>query len=283
MPRAIATTRPFFLAKAQKPWFRAVMSSPLPACLLAMPPRPTEPSLSVVVPARNEEGNLRPLVGEIREALSAYSFEIIIVDDGSTDGGYDILKALKREVEELRPLRHAQGAGQSRALRTGVLAARGDIIVTLDGDRQNVPSDIPSLVEKLERSDALPSLMMVGGIRQGRKDSTRKLFAARVATWFRRRILRDDCEDTGCGLKAFRREAYLRLPFFDHQHRYLPILMTREGFEVEYVPVAHRERVVGQSNYTNLQRAAVAVRDVLGVLWLQSRATSPDRVEEFEG
>ncbi|MEE4208735.1 MAG: glycosyltransferase family 2 protein [Parvularcula sp.] len=260
------------------------MSSAFHAALFAFPDtQEGHPALSVVVPARNEEGNLKPLVQEIAEALQGRAFEILVVDDGSTDATWDRLCALKAEFPQLRPLRHQVGAGQSRALRTGVLAAKAPVIATLDGDRQNVPADIPALLEMLTRASAPAHLAMVGGIRQRRKDTARKRVAAKLATWFRRAVMKDDCADTGCGLKLFRREAYLRLPFFDHQHRYLPILMVREGFLVEYAPVGHRERVVGRSNYTNLQRAAVAVRDVMGVLWLQSRANSPERVEEFEG
>ena len=176
-------------------------------------------------------------------------------------------------------LTHPQNAGQSRAVRTGVLAARGAIVVTLDGDGQNPPADGPALVDALKA--APPEVAMVGGRRVKRQDSAAKRWASRIANNVRKRLLADDADDTGCGLKAFRREAFLRLPYFDHMHRYLPALMIREGYKVAYQDVGHRPRVVGRSKYTNLGRLWAAVSDLQGVMWLRSRARNPGAVEEL--
>ncbi|MEO1014059.1 MAG: glycosyltransferase family 2 protein [Pseudomonadota bacterium] len=239
------------------------------------------PEVSVVTPMHNEEGAAESLIAEIAAALSARVFEIIAVDDASSDGTLERLVAVKSKVPQLRVLRHAENAGQSRAVRSGVLAARGDVIVTLDGDGQNNPADIPTLLEALEAPGASPSLMMAAGERQKRQDSFAKKAASKAANRVRSGLLKDGAADTGCGLKAFRREAYLRLPYFDHAHRYLPALMRREGFEVAYVPVSHRARAHGASKYTNLGRLAVAFRDMMGVMWLNDRARSPKRVDEL--
>ena len=161
-------------------------------------------------------------------------------------------------------------------LRSGVFAARAGIIATLDGDGQNDPADIPSLLEKKKETGAA----MAAGERKGRQDSSAKKFASRAANAVRRRLLRDGAADTGCGLKVFDRDAFLKLPYFDHMHRYLPALMRREGFAVVFVPVSHRARSHGRSKYSNLGRLLVAFRDVLGVLWLLARAKSPGKVEE---
>ena len=176
-------------------------------------------------------------------------------------------------------LRHAANAGQSRAIRTGVLAARGAIIVTLDGDGQNDPADGPRLAARL--AAAGPALGMVGGRRARRRDSAAKRLGSRLANGLRRRLLRDGADDTGCGLKAMRREAYLRLPYFDHMHRFLPALMLREGFEVVFEDVGHRARTSGRSKYSNLGRLRASVSDLAGVLWLTSRARKPGQVLEL--
>lgn len=176
-------------------------------------------------------------------------------------------------------LRHPQNAGQSRAVRTGVLAARGAIVVTLDGDGQNPPADGPALADALRAAPA--EVALIGGRRVKRQDSAAKRWASRFANGVRKRLLRDDADDTGCGLKAFRRDAFLRLPYFDHMHRYLPALMIREGYGVRYQDVSHRPRVVGQSKYTNLGRLWAALSDLRGVMWLISRARNPGTVEEL--
>jgi dolichol-phosphate mannosyltransferase len=246
-----------------------------------LPYRDGAPALSVVVPMYNEEGNARRLVEEIAEAVRGLEAEIVIVDDASTDGTRAALVALKPEIAALRVLAHGRNAGQSRAVRTGILGARGRIIATLDGDGQNVPSDIPPLLERLTRADAPELLAMVAGERQKRQDSQAKLVASRAANRIRKSLLKDDADDTGCGLKVFYRNAFLRLPYFDHIHRYLPALMVREGYSVEFAPVSHRPREHGASKYTNFGRAAVAVRDLIGVTWLLARARRPETVEEL--
>ncbi|MEM6746182.1 MAG: glycosyltransferase family 2 protein [Pseudomonadota bacterium] len=246
----------------------------------AAAPEWARPQLSVVVPMFNEVGNAGFVVRDVVAALGALAYELIVVDDGSTDGTLEALGALRDEAEPLRVLHHSENAGQSRAIRTGVMAARGAVIATIDGDGQNPASDILALRAQLLRDDAPTALAMVGGVRQGRKDTRSRLIGSAVARFVRRRVLADPFDDTGCGLKVFKREAFLQLPYFDHQHRYLPLLMRREGYAVEAHPVGHRPRLTGRSKYTNLGRAAVAIRDVLGVLWLRDRATSPSVVEE---
>ncbi len=240
--------------------------------------RPGAPAVSVVAPMYNEAGGAASLVTEIADALAGVDYEIVAVDDGSIDDTATSL--LNAQARGLRVLRHRQNAGQSRALRTGVLAARSDIVVTLDGDGQNHPADIPALLNAL--LDGAPPLAMVAGERKKRKDSTTKKWASRAANGLRKRLLRDGADDTGCGLKAFYREAYLRLPYFDHMHRYLPALMRREGFAVTFLPVRHRPRAHGASKYTNIGRLAVAIRDLTGVLWLLGRSRAPGGVDELE-
>jgi len=232
----------------------------------------TAPVLSVVAPMHNEAGNAARLAREISDALKGRSFEIICVDDASTDATPDELAGARKDIPELRVLRHRRNAGQSRAVRTGVLAARGEIVCTLDGDGQNPPACIPALVDALTRPDAPDGLAMVGGRRAKRQDSAWKKFASRIGNGVRKRLLNDNADDTGCGLKAFRRDAYLLLPYFDHQHRFLPALMQREGFKVEFRDVDHRPRTEGQSKYTNLGRLFASLSDMVGMIWLNSRA-----------
>jgi dolichol-phosphate mannosyltransferase len=175
-------------------------------------------------------------------------------------------------------MRHAASCGQSAAVRTAVRAAAGAIIATLDGDGQNDPADAPKLADVLLAGP--PELAMVGGERVKRQDSRAKKIASRIGNGVRRRLLKDEATDTGCGLKAFRREAFLRLPYFDHMHRYLPALMLREGFRAEYRPVNHRHRETGRSKYTNLGRLWASLSDLFGVMWLQSRARIPGGWDE---
>jgi glycosyltransferase involved in cell wall biosynthesis len=236
------------------------------------------PEISVVVPVRDEEGAAAPLAREIAAAFAETPHEIIFVDDASRDATRASLQALKAELPSLRVLAHVKNAGQSRAVRTGVLAARAPVIVTLDGDGQNDPADGPALVRRLLAGPE--GLGLVGGRRVKRQDSFAKRLASKIGNGARKRLLDDHADDTGCGLKAFRREAFLRLPYFDHMHRYLPALMLREGFEVAFEDVGHRPRTTGASKYTNLGRLAVSASDLLGVLWLRRRARSPEGVEE---
>ena len=236
------------------------------------------PEISVVVPVRDEEGAAAPLAREIAAAFAGRAVEIIFVDDASRDGTRASLLALKAELPGLRVLAHQANAGQSRAVRTGVLAARAPVIVTLDGDGQNDPADAPDLVRRLLAGP--PDLALVGGRRMKRRDSAAKRMASKLGNGVRKALLRDEADDTGCGLKAFRREAFLRLPYFDHMHRYLPALMLREGYQVAFETVSHRARTTGASKYTNLGRLWVSIADLAGVMWLTRRARSAGDVQE---
>ncbi len=240
------------------------------ACLAA--PRAADLELTVVVPVKNEAPNVGPLVGEIVCALAGHRFEIVYVDDGSSDDTAAALAAAAAAHPELRVLRQAQSAGQSAALRSGILAARAPLIATLDGDGQNDPADLPTLLATFGADDAPPTLGLVGGDRsKNRRDVWVKRRSSRIANAVRRRMLRDQTPDSGCGLKVFRRDAYLLLPFFDHQHRFLPALFLREGFVVRSVAVGHRPRGGGKSNYGTLDRLAVGIVDLFGVGWLRRR------------
>jgi dolichol-phosphate mannosyltransferase len=240
---------------------------------------PPAPDFSVIAPVFNEEGAVAPLVREIAAAFEGLAFEIIFVDDASRDETRATLAALKAELPMLRVLGHARNAGQSRAIRTGVLAARGAIIVTLDGDGQNDPADAPRLARRLR--EAPPGLGLVGGERTHREDDLAKRIASRLANAVRRWLLGDRTSDSGCGLKAIRREVFLRLPFFDHQHRFLPALVLREGFEVAFEPVGHRPRRTGVSKYSNLGRLWASIWDLMGMVWLRARNRSPGETGEF--
>ncbi len=239
----------------------------------------TAPDVSVVVPVFDEEGAAPALAREIAQAFKGRSFEIVFVDDASRDGTRAALKSLSSEIPQLRVLAHRRNSGQSRAIRSGVLAARGAIIVTLDGDGQNDPADGPALVDALAAGPA--ELTLVGGERVKRQDSQAKKVASRIGNGVRKRLLSDTANDTGCGLKAFRREAFLRLPYFDHIHRYLPALMQREGYVTAFLPVNHRHRQTGRSKYTNLGRLWASLSDLAGVIWLQARARDPGGVDEI--
>lgn len=228
-------------------------------------------SLSVVIPVFNERGNIGPLVEEVvRHLRGRVAFDIVCVDDQSDDDTRDVLTALKAEVPELRVLVHHRRSGQSTAIRTGVKQALSPWIATLDGDGQNDPSDIPKLLAARDAADAQTKLF--AGWRVDRKDTASKRWASRWANRIRQRLLRDDTPDTGCGIKLFERAAFLDLPYFDHMHRYLPALMQRAGWKTVSVPVSHRPRGSGQSKYTNLGRALVGVRDLMGVSWLIQRS-----------
>jgi len=237
------------------------------------------PDISVVVPVHDEQGAAGPLAREIAAAFAGRSFEMVFVNDASKDRTLEELRALQAELPQLRVLSHGSNAGQSRAVRTGVLAARGAIVVTLDGDGQNPPADAPKLADLLAASP--PNVALVGGVRAKRQDSEAKRWASRWANRIRKKLLGDDADDTGCGLKAFRRDIFLRLPYFDHIHRYLPALMIREGYENRYLDVDHRHRETGQSKYTNWGRLMASFSDLLGVMWLKSRSRRPGAISEF--
>jgi len=237
------------------------------------------PDLSVVVPVHNEHDNIIPLLTEIVAALRGkVDFEIIYVDDASSDDSLAVLTAAKSRFSELRVLRHSTQSGQSTASRNGIKTARGTWIATLDGDGQNDPADIPRLLAIRDASPA--AFKLFAGWRVERKDSGSKRWASKFANAIRSRLLRDETPDTGCGIKLFERAAFLDLPYFDHMHRYLPALMQRAGWQVKSVPVNHRPRSAGQSKYTNLNRALVGVADLRGVAWLirRSRRTGVEEV-----
>ena len=236
------------------------------------------PDISVVVPVFDEEGAAPDLAREIAAAFAGRNYEMLFVDDKSRDNTRSALTALKAELPQLRVIGHSRNSGQSRSIRSGILAARGEVIVTLDGDGQNDPADGPALVDAL--SAGPPELALVGGERVKRQDSAAKKVASRLGNGVRKKLLKDTANDTGCGLKAFRREAFLRLPYFDHIHRYLPALMLREGYQVDFRPVNHRHRQTGRSKYTNLGRLWASLSDLFGVVWLQSRARLPGDVDE---
>ena len=239
------------------------------------------PEFSVVSPVRNEAENVESLVREISQALAGRAFEIIFVDDSSQDDTRARLFALKDKIPNLRVIGHRKNAGQSRAVRTGVLAARSPVVLTLDGDGQNDPGDLPGLLAQLNRADAPGDLALVQGRRDKRVDSGWKKFGSRFANNVRRSMLKDSNTDSGCGMRAFKRDAYLQIPYFDHMHRYLPALMQSEGFMVEERAVGHRARKHGQSNYTNFGRLADAVSDMRGVMWLRKRRRSPGGTDEI--
>jgi len=227
--------------------------------------------LSVVVPVHNERDNIVPLLTEIAAALRGKTdFEIVYVDDASKDDSLAVLTAAKAQFPELRVLRHLSQSGQSTAVRSGVKAASGAWIATLDGDGQNDPADIPKLLA--ERLASPPTVKLFAGWRVDRKDTGSKRWASKFANALRSRLLRDETPDTGCGIKLFERSVFLELPYFDHMHRFLPALVQRAGWQVKSVPVNHRPRGSGTSKYNNLNRALVGISDLRGVSWLIRRS-----------
>ncbi|MDK3017086.1 glycosyltransferase family 2 protein [Pseudodonghicola flavimaris] len=229
--------------------------------------------LSIVIPMFNEAENVVPLVREIERACAALTDkELVLVDDGSTDDTARLIRELQAQYDWLRLIQHPRPGGQSAAVHSGVLCARGEIVCTLDGDMQNPPAEIPKMVAPLMAADAPADLALVAGQRVQRQDTWSKRMASKLANRLRAWMLNDHTRDTGCGLKAFRRDAFLRLPFFNHMHRYLPALFARDGWQVAHVDVAHRSRGGGSSKYNNLQRALVGIYDLFGVAWLIRRA-----------
>lgn len=233
-------------------------------------PSDGQPRLSIVVPVRNEQGNIAPLVGDIENACAAIgAFELIYVDDGSSDSTAAALADLALTRPWLRVVRHAQSCGQSAAVRSGVRAAKAPIVATLDGDGQNDPAFIPAMLAQIEAAG--PSAGLVQGQRVGRKDTGFKRMQSRIANKVRGAILKDGTRDTGCGLKCFRRDAYLALPYFDALHRFMPALMVREGLTVLHHDVRDRQRLTGVSNYGFFDRLWVGILDLAGVWWLIRR------------
>ena len=237
------------------------------------------PAVSVVVPVRNEEGNIGPLVDEITAALTGrWPFDIIYVNDGSTDGTAEELVRLMASRPYLRQVKHATSCGQSAAVRTGSKAALAPLVVTLDGDGQNDPAFIPAMVQKLMDN---PRVGLVAGQRVGRKDTGFKRLQSRIANGVRSVVLRDGTRDTGCGLKAVRRDVMIGLPYFDGLHRFLPALVRREGYEIDYVDVVDRPRRMGVSNYGLWDRLWVGILDLAGVWWLIRRRKRVPQITEI--
>lgn len=239
-------------------------------------------NVSIVIPARNEAQNISELLDRIFACCAMLSPEVIVVDDASYDGMTHILKDIRTRHPGLRVLRHDHAGGQSAAVHTGVTAASCDLIATLDGDGQNPPEELPGLIAPL-LEDRTGRIGLVAGQRVARKDSRSKLWASRFANWLRSALLKDGTRDTGCGLKAFRRDAFLQLPYFDHMHRYMPALFARDGWEIVHVDVSHRERRGGRSHYSNLQRGLVGIVDLIGVAWLLRRRKTAHPLPEQEG
>jgi dolichol-phosphate mannosyltransferase len=241
-------------------------------------PSGAAPRISVVVPVRNEAGNVEPLIGEIARAMAALApFEIVYVNDGSSDGTAAELRKLTRQYAFLRHVDHAVSCGQSAAVRTGVAFARAPVVVTLDGDGQNDPVFLPALIAAIERD---PTVGLVAGQRVGRKATGFKKLQSRIANTVRGAVLRDGTRDTGCGLKAVRRDVFLALPYFDGLHRFLPALVRREGYGVAYVDVVDRPRLHGASNYGMWDRLWVGILDLMGVWWLIRRKKRVPQVSE---
>jgi dolichol-phosphate mannosyltransferase len=239
------------------------------------------PAVSVVVPVRNEAGNIAPLIAEISTALEKdTSFEIIYVNDGSTDGTESELTLLMASRPWLRQVKHQFSCGQSAAVSTGVRHARAPVVVTLDGDGQNDPAFIPALLKEL--AAGAPRVALVAGQRVGRKSTGFKKLQSRIANAVRGAVLRDGTRDTGCGLKAFRRDVFLALPYFDGLHRFLPALVRREGYDIGYVDVVDRPRRAGTSNYGMWDRLWVGILDLMGVWWLIRRRRNLPRVLEVK-
>lgn len=227
--------------------------------------------ISIVIPAYNEADNIGPLITEIVHLNLAYPYEIIIVDDASSDETYANVRAMMSDVTELRIIQHKQTSGQSASVATGIEHATGEVIVTMDGDGQNNPADIPEMVAALLNSTNT-NLRMVAGFRKKRDDSSWRIISSKIANSIRSFLLRDQTPDTGCGLKVFYRSAFLKLPFFDHMHRFLPALIQMRGGDVISLEVTHRARVRGISKYGTLDRLWVGIIDIIGVSWLRLRS-----------
>ncbi|BAM89945.1 UDP-phosphate 4-deoxy-4-formamido-L-arabinose transferase [Bradyrhizobium oligotrophicum S58] len=230
----------------------------------------TPVAVSIVVPVRNEAGNITPLITEIAAALDGlWSYEIIYVNDGSTDETAQRLAEEMAQRANLRVLRHEKSTGQSAAVRSGIRAARGAIVATLDGDGQNNPAFLPELIAAIEKGGA--GVGLVAGQRVGRKDTGFKKLQSRIANKIRNAVLHDGTRDTGCGLKAVRRDVFLMMPYFDGLHRFLPALVRREGYDIAYVDVIDRPRHSGVSNYGFFDRLWIGIMDLAGVWWLIRR------------
>jgi len=236
--------------------------------------------LSVVVPVCNEAENVEPLAREIDAALHERTYEMIFVDDGSTDDTVAILLKLKSALPALRVLRHSFRSGQSAAVASGVRAARAPWVATLDGDGQNDPADIPKLIAARDSPEGRGVQLFMGNRTASRKDTAYRRLQSRVANGVRSGLLGDGTPDTGCGIKLFSRDVFMDLPRFDHMHRFLPALFQRHGARVVSVPVSHRNRMRGTSKYGMLNRLWVGIVDIAGVMWLRRRYKSGLLVRE---
>ncbi|TVQ58373.1 MAG: glycosyltransferase family 2 protein [Rhodobacteraceae bacterium] len=242
------------------------------------------PLFAVVAPMKDEAEAVAPLAREIEAACAPLGpFEALFVDDGSTDATAERLAEARRAHPWLRVLRHAESCGQSAAVASGVRAARAPLICTIDGDGQNPPAEIPKLLAPLLAPDRPETLGLVCGVRVARRDAAGRRVASRAANALRRALLHDGTPDTGCGLKAFPKAAFLDLPYFDHMHRYLPSLFLRDGWAVAHVDVDHRPRAAGRTKYSNVGRALVGALDLVGVWWLMRRRRLATVVEVAGG
>ena len=237
--------------------------------------------VSIVIPAKNEEDNVEPLISEIMTALDGVAeFEIVYVDDGSTDKTHaELLRLMAAGNTHIKPVRHRYSVGQSTAIMTGIQAARGELIVTMDADGQNDPADIPELLTAARKFPAATDFC-IAGYRKNRKDTAWKRFQSKVANNIRRRILNDGTPDTGCGLKVVPKTTFLKLPYFDHIHRFIPALVRRINGEIVVVEVNHRDRQAGESKYNMLGRLGVGIVDMFGVMWLQRRVKIAERIDD---
>lgn len=226
---------------------------------------------SVVIPMKNEAGNVGQILEDLKAACGAHRFEVLLVDDGSTDATEQVIRKAQDSYPWVRLVRHPVSGGQSAAVHSGVLKARAEVICTLDGDGQNPPSEVPRLVAPLLAEDAPEDLGLVAGQRVKRQDTLSKRLASRFANALRGWLLNDKTRDTGCGLKAFRRNVFLEIPYFNNMHRYLPAMFSAYGWKVAHVDVSHAPRHSGTSKYTNFQRALAGIHDLIGVTWLIRR------------
>jgi dolichol-phosphate mannosyltransferase len=242
------------------------------------------PYVSVLIPAKNEAGNIIPLLEEVRAAFAGQAFEVIVVDDGSTDATPAQLRSLQEGgYGQLRVLSHARSLGQSTSVYHAAEAARGHWLATLDGDGQNDPADLPRMLDLVRGSEGkADGVKLVAGHRVNRQDTASKRWASRFANKLRSSLLKDQTPDTGCGIKLIEREAFLRLPYFDHMHRFIPALIRRHNGRMLVHPVNHRERGAGVSNYGNLDRALVGILDLFGVWWLIRRTRLDVTARESE-
>src|SRR5262245_18330687 len=239
-----------------------------------------EPSVSIVVPVKNEAGNIGPLFDEIAAAMADRTFEVVVVDDASRDETGVELTAMQADRPRLRHLKHVVSCGQSAALRTGVFYARANLIVTIDGDGQNDPKYLPTLLSALAKGG--PRDGLAAGQRIDRQATGFKKLQSRVANEVRMMVLDDDTRDTGCRLQALRRDIYLALPYFDGMHRFLPALVQRDGYDVVHVDVVDRPRQHGTSNYGMWDRLLVSLLDLAGVWWLTKRRRHIPAVSEVK-